>query len=101
MSPGLALEIIPPVLRIAAASGGADVLHELGRRLRRSGRLTPRQLAWLLATAVPAGDVARLPGNHRGARRRRAVARRGHLAQRAADPHRAMPAGAISARTAG
>jgi lipopolysaccharide assembly protein B len=63
MSPGLALEIIPPVLRISAASGGGgDVLPELGRRLRGSGRVTPRQLAWLLATAVPAPDVARLPG---------------------------------------
>ena len=62
MSPGLALEIIPPVLRIAGATGGTDVLHELGARLRHSGRVTPRQLAWLLATAVPPGDVARLPG---------------------------------------
>jgi lipopolysaccharide biosynthesis regulator YciM len=62
MSPGLALEIIPAALRIAAVSGGADVMQELGRRLRQSGRVTPRQLAWLLATAVPAGDVARLPG---------------------------------------
>jgi lipopolysaccharide assembly protein B len=62
MSPGLALEIIPPVLAIAAAGGGTDVLQEVGRRLRQSGRVTPRQLAWLLATAVPAADVARLPG---------------------------------------
>ena len=62
MSPGLALEIIPAVLRIANATGGTDVLQELGRRLRQSGRVTPRQLAWLLATAVPAGEVARLPG---------------------------------------
>jgi lipopolysaccharide assembly protein B len=62
MSPGLALEIIPPVLRIAAASGTPDVLEELPRRLRQSGRVTPRQLAWLLATAVPAAEVARLPG---------------------------------------
>jgi lipopolysaccharide assembly protein B len=62
MSPGLALEIIPPVLRIAAGAGGTDVLPELGRRLRGSGRVSPRQLAWLLATAVPAPDVARLPG---------------------------------------
>ncbi|MGB6604449.1 MAG: hypothetical protein WBE65_09180 [Steroidobacteraceae bacterium] len=29
--------------------------------VRGSGRITPRQLAWLLATAVPAPDVARLP----------------------------------------
>lgn len=62
MSPDLGLEIIPPVLRIAGGSGGGDVLQELGKRLRQSGRLTPRQLAWLLATAVPASDVARLPG---------------------------------------
>ena len=62
MAPGLALEIIPPVLAIAGASGGADVLQELGRRLRQSGRVTPRQLAWLLATAAPASEVARLPG---------------------------------------
>ena len=62
MAPGLALEIIPPVLAIAGASGGTDVLQELGKRLRSSGRVTPRQLAWLLATAAPASDVARLPG---------------------------------------
>jgi lipopolysaccharide biosynthesis regulator YciM len=61
-APGLALEIIPPVLRIAGATGGTDVLSELGKRLRQSGRVSPRQLAWLLATAVPAGEVARLPG---------------------------------------
>jgi len=62
MAPGLALEIIPPVLAIAGASGGTDVLQELGKRLKSSGRVTPRQLAWLLATAAPASDVARLPG---------------------------------------
>jgi lipopolysaccharide assembly protein B len=62
MAPGLALEIIPPVLKIAAANGGVDVLQELGRRLRQSGRVSPRQLAWLLATAVPAPEVARVPG---------------------------------------
>ena len=61
-APGLALEIVPPVLRIADAAGGTDVLAELGQRLRRSGRVSPRQLAWLLATAVPPGEVARLPG---------------------------------------
>jgi lipopolysaccharide assembly protein B len=62
MAPGLALEIIPPVLAIAGVNGGADVLQELGKRLRQSGRVSPRQLAWLLATAAPASDVARLPG---------------------------------------
>ena len=61
-APGLALEVIPPVLAIAGAAGGADVLQELGKRLRQSGRVTPRQLAWLLATAAPASEVARLPG---------------------------------------
>jgi lipopolysaccharide biosynthesis regulator YciM len=59
MSPGLALEIIPAVLVIARQTGHTDMLSELGRRLREGGRLTPRQLAWLLATAVPA---AQLPG---------------------------------------
>jgi lipopolysaccharide assembly protein B len=62
MAPGLALEIIPPVLGIAGASGGSEVLQELDKRLRQSGRVTPRQLAWLLATAAPAHEVARLPG---------------------------------------
>ncbi len=61
MSPGLALEIIPSVLVIARRAGGVDMLNELGRRLRQSGRVSPRQLAWLLATAVPAEEVARLP----------------------------------------
>ncbi len=62
MCPGLALEIIPPALNLAAAAGGGDVLQELGKRLQDSGRVSPRQLAWLLATAVPAPQVARLPG---------------------------------------
>jgi len=62
VSPGLALEIIPSVLSIARATGHADTLGELGRRLRDSGRLTPRQLAWLLATAVPPAEMAHLPG---------------------------------------
>ena len=60
-SPGLALEIIPAVLAIARQADGADMLHELSRRLQQSGGVTPRQLAWLLATAVPAEQVARLP----------------------------------------
>ena len=61
-SPGLALEIIPPVLAIARRTGNPHMLNELGRRLSQSGRVTPRQLAWLLATAVPAEDVPQLPG---------------------------------------
>ena len=62
MSPGLALEIIPALLAIAQRAGAPDMLGELGRRLRGSGRVSPRQLAWLLATAVPPEEVARLPG---------------------------------------
>jgi lipopolysaccharide assembly protein B len=61
ISPGLALEVIPAVLAIARQNRSADVLQELGRRLRASGDLTPRQLAWLLATALPAEEVAQLP----------------------------------------
>ena len=61
-SPGLALEIIPAVLAIARQMDGEDMLSELSRRLRQSGEVTPRQLAWLLATAVPPEHVAQLPG---------------------------------------
>jgi len=61
MSPGLALEIIPPALAIARRTGNSDMLNELSRRLRDSGRITPRQLAWLLATAVPPEEVSQLP----------------------------------------
>jgi len=61
-SPGLALEVIPAVLAIARRTRSPDMLQELSRRLRLSGDLTPRQLAWLLATAVPADEVAQLPG---------------------------------------
>ena len=62
LSPGLALEIIPAAITVARRTDRADVLGELGRRLQGSGRVSPRQLAWLLATAVPADQVARLPG---------------------------------------
>jgi lipopolysaccharide assembly protein B len=59
-SPELALEIIPAVLAISQHGDDGDVLRELGRRLRHSGGVSPRQLAWLLATAVPPEDAARL-----------------------------------------
>jgi lipopolysaccharide assembly protein B len=62
MSPGLALEVIPAILSVAQRVGSTDTLNELGRRLRGSGRVSPRQLAWLLATAVPPEQVARLAG---------------------------------------
>ena len=61
-SPGLALEVIPAALAIARRIHSDDVLQELGRRLRQRGEITPRQLAWLLATAVPPEEVAHLPG---------------------------------------
>jgi len=60
-SPGLALEIVPAVLAIARQTHSNDMLNELGRRLRQSGDVSPRQLAWLLATAVPPEHVAQLP----------------------------------------
>jgi lipopolysaccharide biosynthesis regulator YciM len=50
------------VLAIARQTHNADMLNELGRRLRQSGGVSPRQLAWLLATAVPPEHVAQLPG---------------------------------------
>jgi lipopolysaccharide assembly protein B len=61
-SPGLALEIIPAVLTLARAVHSPDMFNELGRRLRHNGSVSPRQLAWLLATAVPPEDIAQLPG---------------------------------------
>jgi lipopolysaccharide biosynthesis regulator YciM len=62
MEPGLALEVVPRVFEIARRRGGEDFMPELGRRLRQSGRVTPRQLAWLLATAMPPEELTRLPG---------------------------------------
>ncbi len=61
VSPGLALEIIPPVLVIARRAGSTDTLREVGRRLQHSGRVSPRQLAWILATALPEPELSRLP----------------------------------------
>jgi lipopolysaccharide assembly protein B len=61
-APELALEIIPAVLPLARLVHSPDMLSELGRRLRHNGSVTPRQLAWLLATAVPPEEVAQLPG---------------------------------------
>jgi lipopolysaccharide biosynthesis regulator YciM len=61
MEPGLALEVVPRVFEIARRRGGEDFMPELGRRLRQSGRVTPRQLAWLLATAMPPEELTRLP----------------------------------------
>jgi len=60
-SPGLALEIIPRVLGLWGNARGADVLSEIAGRLRRNGTISSRQLAWLLATALPPQEVRRLP----------------------------------------
>jgi lipopolysaccharide assembly protein B len=61
-SPGLALEIIPRVLELTRPlEGGPDLLEEITARLRRSGTISSRQLAWLLATALPPQEVRRLP----------------------------------------
>ncbi len=59
--PGLALEIIPRVLSLAKVVGEGDVLCQVAKRLQRNGRISSRQLAWLLATALPPQDVRRLP----------------------------------------
>jgi lipopolysaccharide biosynthesis regulator YciM len=60
-SPELALEIIPRVLRLWAYADGTDALEEIAARLRRNGTISSRQLAWLLATALPPQEVRRLP----------------------------------------
>ncbi|HVO45484.1 MAG TPA: tetratricopeptide repeat protein [Steroidobacteraceae bacterium] len=58
--PGLALEIIPRVLSLAKLVGEGDVLGQVARRLQRNSHISGRQLAWLLATALPPQDVRRL-----------------------------------------
>jgi lipopolysaccharide biosynthesis regulator YciM len=59
-APGLALEVIPRLLVLGRSLGEANVLEDLSARLKRAGRLSPRQLAWLLATALPQEDAGRL-----------------------------------------
>jgi lipopolysaccharide assembly protein B len=58
-SPELALEIIPRVLGLWGNARGA--VEEVAARLRRNGTISSRQLAWLLATALPPQEVRRLP----------------------------------------
>ena len=60
-SPELALEIIPRVLELWGNARGADAIEEIAARLRRNGTISSRQLAWLLATALPPQEVRRLP----------------------------------------
>ena len=45
----------------AKQAGENDVLAQLARRLQRNGQVSGRQLAWLLATALPPQDVIHLP----------------------------------------
>jgi lipopolysaccharide biosynthesis regulator YciM len=56
-APSLALEIIPRVLALVGREGEAQLLGDVSTRLRATGKVTARQLAWLLATAVPATDL--------------------------------------------
>ena len=58
-SPELALEVIPRVLGLCGNAGGA--VEEIVARLRRNGTISSRQLAWVLATALPPQEVSRLP----------------------------------------
>jgi lipopolysaccharide assembly protein B len=58
-SPELALEIIPRVLGLWGNARGA--VEEIAARLRRNGTISSRQLAWLLATALPPQELRRLP----------------------------------------
>jgi lipopolysaccharide biosynthesis regulator YciM len=62
-APGLALEIIPRVLALVGSDGEAQLLTDLSARLRATGRVSSRQLAWLIATAVPTKEVAELPAD--------------------------------------
>jgi lipopolysaccharide biosynthesis regulator YciM len=61
-SPGLALEIIPRILNLSGQVGDGDVLTQLIERLGRNGRVSSRQLVWLLATALPPAEIPRLSG---------------------------------------
>lgn len=59
-APALALEVIPRLLELARTLGEPEAIEDLTERLRRTARLTPRQLSWLLATALPLEDAGRL-----------------------------------------
>src|SRR5665213_1714155 len=59
-APGLSLEIIPRVLALVGAAGEAELLADLTARLLATGRVSSRQLAWLIATAVPTSETSQL-----------------------------------------
>jgi len=52
-APGVALEIIPRVLKLAEQLGERHAAEDVCERLRSTGHLTARQLAWLIAIASP------------------------------------------------
>lgn len=60
-APGMALEVVPRALALGRELGDAEVLGRLGERLRHTPGMHERQLAWLLAAAVPPGELERLP----------------------------------------
>lgn len=60
-APSLALEIIPRVLALSSELRDTGVVEVLTERLQRTGRVSERQLAWLLATALPTLGVPQLP----------------------------------------
>ena len=59
-APELSLEIIPRVLALAGGAAASAFLSDLKARLRATGRVSSRQLEWLIATAVPAKEDAPL-----------------------------------------
>lgn len=64
-SPGLALEVIPRLLKLDPQVGS-----ELTGRLKRTGRISDQQVEWVLATALPAptalGDLLNRIGDSSG-----------------------------------
>ena len=62
--PALAIEMIPRALALAPQSGAAAVLTALWARLRGAGQVSPRELAVLLASALPPEQLQRLADQH-------------------------------------
>jgi lipopolysaccharide biosynthesis regulator YciM len=62
IAPGLALEVSPRVIHLAQRLQHENALNELVTRLRNTGQLTSRQLAWLLVTAAPPESVNQIAG---------------------------------------
>ena len=62
--PALAIEMIPRALALAPEAGAAPVLEALWARLRSAGQVSPRELAVLLASALPPQQLQRLSDQH-------------------------------------